>query len=78
MQPQRTNPLKETNALIAANLRRLAQQRGWTLERLAVESGVDKGNLYNALNGKINFTIRAMVKLSESLEVDIAELLKRQ
>lgn len=65
------------NARIAANIRRLVKKRGWTIERLAFDSDLDKGNTYNMMNGKINFTLRSVVKFSETLEVDLVEFFRK-
>ena len=47
------------------------------VERLAQEADLDKSNLYNMLNGKINFTLRALVRIEKALEVDLSELFRK-
>jgi len=76
MTTTKTLLFKSANARIAANIKRLVKKRGWTIERLAFDSDQDKGNVYNMMNGKINFTLRAVVKFAETLEVDIKEFFR--
>jgi transcriptional regulator with XRE-family HTH domain len=65
------------NKRVGQNVRRFLKARGWTIEKLATETDIDKGNLTNALNGKINFTMRMVVRIQEFLKVDLVELFKK-
>jgi len=76
MTTTKTELHKAANSRIAANIKRLVKKRGWTIEKLAFDSDLDKGNTYNMMNGKINFTLRTVVRLSETLEVDLSEFFK--
>ena len=77
MTTAKTHLFKTANSRIAANVKRLVKKRGWTIEKLAFESDLDKGNTYNMMNGKINFTLRTIVKFAETLECDLVEFLKK-
>jgi transcriptional regulator with XRE-family HTH domain len=77
MTTPKTQLYKAANARIASNVKRLAKKRGWTIEKLAFDSDLDAGNTYNMLNGKINFTLRTLVKFAETLEVDLAEFFRK-
>jgi len=77
MTTAKTLLFKSANSRIAANIKRLVKKRGWTVEKLAFDSDLDKGNTYNMLNGKINFTLRTVVKFAETLEVDLAEFFRK-
>jgi transcriptional regulator with XRE-family HTH domain len=65
------------NKRLALNVRRLLKDKEWTVERLATEADQDKGNIYNMLNGRINFTMRAVVRIERALGVDLSELFKK-
>ena len=62
-----------------ANLIELRKQKGWTQERLAIESGIS----YNTLiklerNGIKNPKIETVIKLAAALEVSLDELVGRK
>ncbi|HTB22200.1 MAG TPA: helix-turn-helix transcriptional regulator [bacterium] len=71
-----TELFKAANARISKNVHRLVKKQGWTIEKLAFDSDLDKGNTYNMVNGKINFTLRAVWKMSQTLQVDLSEFFK--
>jgi transcriptional regulator with XRE-family HTH domain len=73
----KTELYKATNGRIAKNVKRLVTKKGWTLEKLALEADLDNGNLYNMVNGKINFTLRTINRLETALEADISEFFKK-
>jgi transcriptional regulator with XRE-family HTH domain len=77
MTTAKTQLHKTANSLIAANVKRLVKKRGWTLEKLAFDSDIDKGNVYNMTNGKLNFTLRTVIKFAEALEVELSEFFKK-
>ncbi len=77
MTTAKTPLFKSANSRIAVNVKRLIKKRGWTLERLAFDSDLDKGNTYNMMNGKINFTLRTIVKFAETLECDLGEFFRK-
>jgi transcriptional regulator with XRE-family HTH domain len=77
MRKQKYELFASANKRVAQNVRRYLKTRGWTIEALATEAEIDKGNLTNALNGKINFTMRMIVRIEEALKVDLSELFKK-
>ncbi len=61
------------------NLIELRKQKGWTQERLAIESGIS----YNTLikierNGIKNPKIETVIKLADALEVSLDDLVGRK
>ncbi len=61
------------------NLVKLRKQKGWTQERLAIESGIS----YNTLiklerNGIKNPKIETVIKLADALEVSLDDLVGRK
>jgi transcriptional regulator with XRE-family HTH domain len=58
----------------SGNLKRLLKAKGYTAERLAYESGIDKGNLSRVIAGKQGASMDLMQKIADTFEVDIQEL----
>lgn len=58
----------------SGNVKRLLKAKGYTAERLAYESGIDKGNLSRVIAGKQGASMDLMQKIADTLEVDIEEL----
>jgi transcriptional regulator with XRE-family HTH domain len=77
MRKQQYELYSSANKRIAQNLRRLLKVKDWTVEKLATETELDKGNIYNMLNGRINFTMRAVVRIEKALSVDLSELFRK-
>jgi len=50
--------------------------RGLTIERLAYEMGISKGNLSDIENGKRDPRYTTLQAISEGLEISISQLLK--
>lgn len=61
--------------MIAANIRRLRKQRGWSQDALAREAGIDQNAVSLIENRRANPTIVAIEGLAKALGVPIAELL---
>ncbi|MBP0495469.1 helix-turn-helix domain-containing protein [Pararoseomonas indoligenes] len=61
-------------AELGARLRALRQARGLTLDTLAESAGLDKGYLSRLERGLKNPSIATVLRLSEALEVPVAEL----
>lgn len=57
-------------------LRYLRKLKGWTLEELAFESGINRNYLSNLENGSRNPTLKMLNKLSLTFEMTLSELLK--
>ena len=77
MRKQTYELFEAANKRLSHNVRRILKTKAWTVEKLATESELDKGNVYNMLNGKINFTMRAIVRIEQALKVDLADLFKK-
>ena len=56
------------------NVRSARKQQGIGLRPLALMSGMDYAEISKIENGKANPTLRTMIKLAESLDVDLGEL----
>ena len=50
--------------------------RGWSQQKLAKSSKLDRAYLSSVENGKKNITVGALLRLAEALDVDIVELLE--
>lgn len=61
---------------IGKNISRMASQKGISIERLAYESGVSKGYLYDVVKGEGNPSALFLLKISESLGVTVQALIK--
>lgn len=59
---------------VAARLRALRKERGWTLDEVAERSGISKATLSKLENGRTNLSFTTVSKLSEGLRVPIALL----
>jgi transcriptional regulator with XRE-family HTH domain len=60
---------------VALNIRRIRQQKGYTLEKLATLAGVTKGLLSQVENFRVMPSLPLLYKLAEALEVDAASFL---
>lgn len=61
---------------VAANLRRLRRERGWSLERLSERAGVSRAMLSQVETGKTTPTIGVLWKIATGFSVPFAELLR--
>ena len=60
------------------NLAKLRKQKGWSQEKLAVESGISYNTIIKLERGGIkNPKIETVVKLADALKVSIDELIDR-
>ncbi|KGP80111.1 helix-turn-helix transcriptional regulator [Paenibacillus sp. FSL H8-0317] len=59
---------------IEVNMQRLIDEKGWTIYRLAKESGVTVSALYNMGSKKQGPHAETLVKLSKALGVTLDEL----
>jgi len=61
------------------NLAKLRKQKGWSQEKLAVESGISYNTLIKIERGGIeNPKIETVIKLADALRVSIDELVGRK
>ncbi|MEK4239099.1 helix-turn-helix domain-containing protein [Paenibacillus sp. FSL H7-0714] len=63
---------------IEDNMQRLIDERGWTVYRLAKESGVTVSALYNIGKKKQGPYAETLVKLSDALGVTLDELVRKK
>ena len=61
---------------LAATLKTLRQQRGWSLSRLAEETGVSKAMLGQIERNESSPTVATLWNLTQALQVDFAGLLE--
>ena len=66
----------EYQALLAANIRRLAEERGISLNKLADFAGVGRRHLFAVLSGENDPTLGWTGRVANALEVDLVDLLK--
>jgi transcriptional regulator with XRE-family HTH domain len=58
----------------SANVRRLREQRGWSQELLAFESGLSVGHVSKIERSERNPGVRTVSKLARGLDVSVALL----
>jgi Cupin domain./Helix-turn-helix. len=68
-------PKRRTQARPGASLRALRKQRGWTLAEVSERTGLPIPTLSRVENDKIALTFDKLVRISEGLQIDIAELI---
>ena len=65
-------------AVVAANIRRLAEARGLTVPVLADLAGLSRGAFYRVLNAEASATTDTLAKVADALGVEPRELLDRR
>ena len=63
------------NSRVAAHIKAARTKRGHTLDRLAAETGLDKGYLSRVERGHKSPSIATVLKISRALDVSVAQLL---
>lgn len=66
----------DQNDVVRKNITKFRTEKGYTQERLAYESEISKGYLSEIESGKKSPTVRTMVKLSKTLEVELYKFFK--
>ena len=61
---------------LGQRIARLRKRRGMTLERLAYEMGISKGNLSDIEHGKKDPRYSTLRAIAEGLEISVSQLLK--
>lgn len=56
-------------------IREARKARGWTLERLAAQTGLQRANISRIECGKTNMTVWTLVSICEALDTEPARLL---
>ena len=70
--------MKQWQAIVGSNLRRLRQAKGLTQEQLALEAGLDLTYVGGIERGRRNPSLMVMVRIAEALSVDLPELLEER
>jgi transcriptional regulator with XRE-family HTH domain len=66
-----------TPSSVGVTVKQLRQQRGDSLDRLAVKAGVSKGALVALERGGTNPTLATLVRLADALDVSVSSLLEQ-
>lgn len=75
-QAQRQNPARRSNqAKPGAVLKALRKQRGWTLAEVSERTGLPIATLSRVENDLMSLTFEKLVRLSDGLQIDFAELM---
>ena len=71
------NDFQELQAVLSDNIKQLRIARGLAQERLGLESGVDRTMVSKVERRIANPTLEMLVKLANTLEVSVADLLTK-
>lgn len=63
-------------AAVARNVRRLRQERGWSLDVLAARAGLSKGMLIHVEQQRTNPSLQTLCRLAEAVGVSLARLVE--
>ena len=66
----------EVAVAVAHNTRRLRALRGWSLDQLAIRSGVSKGMLVHLEQARTNPSLGTLCKVAETLGISLAGLIE--
>lgn len=77
MSPDRPSPqdLPDARAVLSANLVRLRRERGWSQEKLAFESGLDRSFIAHVERQARNIALDNIERLARTLGVPVHVLL---
>ena len=59
---------------IGLNIRKMRLEQGLNLTEFAYCCGMDKGNMYKIEYGKMNLTIKTLLKICEALKVRLVDV----
>lgn len=65
---------KDPRILFGRRLAQVRKQKGWSQEKLALESGIARSYLGGVERGQRNIALINICKLAETLEVPVGEL----
>lgn len=71
----KANNFEDVFISVGDNIRKARTKRGYTLDQLGCDIGLDKSNMFRIEQGK-NITLLTLIKISAILEVSPSELLK--
>jgi len=63
------------NKKLAKRLKQLREERGLTLEKLAYENGLAKGNLSEIEKGKVDPKLSTLGRIAEGLGISLKDLI---
>ena len=66
---------KMLNKKLAKRLKQLREERGLTLEKLAYENGLAKGNLSEIEKGKVDPKLSTLGRIAEGLGISLKDLI---
>lgn len=66
---------EELSRAVAAEVRRLLDERGWSGRELARRTGIAQGTLADKLAGRSSFDLDDLDKVCGQFEVDLTDLL---
>lgn len=69
-------PITDPRVLFGRHLAKLRKDKGWSQEKLALESGLARSYLGGVERGQRNIALVNICKLAETLELPPAELMK--
>lgn len=72
------NDFQELQLVLSDNIKQLRKARGLAQERLGLESGVDRTMVSKVERRIANPTLDMLVKLANTLEVSVTDLLTKQ
>jgi len=72
---KKRNPFNDFLVAVGENIHRLRSRRGYTLEELGRNVGLDKSNMHRIEQGK-NITLVTLLKISALLDAKPTELIK--
>ena len=77
MSPDHISPqdLPDARAVLSANLVRLRRERGWSQEKLAFESGLDRSFIAHVERQARNISLDSITRLARTLGVPVHVLL---
>lgn len=72
--------MKHENSTIvggfAANLKRIRQEKGYTLREVAANCNIDFAGISKMESGRVNVTLQTLEQLAEALEVATCDFLE--
>jgi transcriptional regulator with XRE-family HTH domain len=63
-------------ARIERNIRRMVKERGWALERVALEANMSRSYFFFVLTGQRTPSLMTLKKIADAFKVDVSELWK--
>jgi len=62
--------------MIGENISRIRKKRGLTINKLGYMCDIEKSNLIPIEKGRINITIKTLVKIAKALNANLQDLIK--